>query len=355
MKLPPHNEVLRLVSEAFGPSGHEDDVREIISKLISPFVDDLQTDAVGNLIATRKGKSEKVLMLDAHTDEIGIIVRHIDDKGFLRFAKIGGWDDRLFAAHRVVLRNSKGKFYYGVIGMVPPHLLTDEKSKGAIAAEDYFIDIGANSRREAERRGVAVGDVGVLSYPFAEIAKGVYVGKAFDDRAGCVLLIAVLEALATGEVRTPLTVKANFATSEEVGLRGARVAAFGIRPQVALALEGTIGADFPGIPPEKCICRQGAGPVISVMDNTVLIPKRMSEFLIACAKAAKVPYQIKMPSYGGTDAGAIQQAREGILAGVIALPCRYIHSPNCTMRWKDFEDTLALTLQAVARIHTLID
>ncbi|MBM3324571.1 MAG: M42 family metallopeptidase [Calditrichaeota bacterium] len=354
MKLPPHKEILRLLSEAFGPSGHEDDVRALISNLIEPLVDDIQTDAMGNLIATRKGKSEKVLMLDAHTDEIGVIVRHIDDKGFLRFAKIGGWDDRLFAAHRVTLRTSKGKFYYGVVGMVPPHLLKDEKAKAPIAAEDYFIDIGASNRKEAEKRGVAVGDVGVLSYPFAEIAKGVYVGKALDDRAGCALLVAVLEALATRKARTPLTVKANFATSEELGLRGARVAAFGIRPDVGLALEGTIGADFPGVSADKCICSQGSGPVITVMDNTMMVPRRMSDFLIACAKAAKVPYQIKMPSYGGTDAGAIQQARAGILAGAIAVPCRYLHSPNTTLLWKDFEDTLTLSLQAVARIHNLV-
>jgi len=354
MKLPSHLEILRLLSEAFGPSGHEDDVRALVSDMIEPFVDDLKTDALGNLIASRKGKSEKVLMLDAHTDEVGIIVRHIDEKGFLRFSKIGGWDDRLFAGHRVTLRNTKGRFYYGVIGMAPPHVVPEEKAKSAIAAEDYFIDIGARSRRDAERRGVAIGDVGILAYPFAEIAKGVYAGKAFDDRAGCALLVLTLEALASGKVRTPLTVKANFATSEEVGLRGAHVAAFGIRPDVALALEGTIGADFPGIPPEKCICSQGAGPVLSVMDRTMIFRKPMTDFLIACAKAAKVPYQIKMPAYGGTDAGAIHQARAGVLAGAIAVPCRYLHSPNTTLLWKDFEDTLALTFQAVRRIHTLV-
>ncbi len=353
MNLPSNVEILRLLSDAFGPSGHEDDVREHVSQLIEPFVDDIRTDALGNLIATRKGTSDKVLMLDAHTDEVGIIVRYIDDKGFLRFAKIGGWDDRLFAGHRVTLRTAKGKFYYGVIGMPPPHIT--EGDKKAIAAEDYFIDIGAKSRREAERRGVGVGDVGTLAYPFSEIAKGVYIGKAFDDRAGCVLLIATLAALASGKVRTPLTVKANFATSEEVGLRGARVAAFGIAPDVALALEGTIGADFPGIAPEKCICSLGAGPAISVMDRTMVFPRRMTDFLVACAKAAKVPCQIKMPAIGGTDAGAIHQSRAGVLTGAIAVPCRYIHGPNSLLLWKDFESSLALTFQAVRRIHTLIE
>lgn len=346
-------ETLRRLSEAFGPSGHEDDVREIIQELIEPFVDDMKTDALGNLIATRQGISDKVLMLDAHTDEVGIIVRHIDDRGFLRFTKIGGWDDRMFAGHRVTLRNAKGKFYFGIVGMAPPHLT--EGDKKAIAAEDYFIDIGAKSKRDAERRGVGIGDVGVLAYPFAEITKGVYVGKAFDDRAGCVMLIAALEALDTGKVRTPLTVKANFATSEEVGLRGARAAAFGIRPDVALVLEGTIGADFPGIPSEKCICSMGAGPVLSVMDRTIIIPRRMTDFLIACAKAARVPYQIKKPAIGGTDAGAIHQTRSGVLSGAIAVPCRYIHGPNSMLLWKDFENMLALTLQAVRRIHTLIE
>jgi len=158
---PSAKEILRDLCDMFGPSGHEDDVRDYITKLIRPFVDEMKTDPSGNLIALRKGKSKKKLMLDAHTDEVGIMVRHIDDNGFLRFAKLGGWDDRIFPGHRVKLRTHDGEFYYGVIGMAPPHVLTAEQTSKTIKAEDYFIDIGALSADDVAERGAAMGDVGV--------------------------------------------------------------------------------------------------------------------------------------------------------------------------------------------------
>jgi putative aminopeptidase FrvX len=346
--------LVRDLSNAFGPSGYEDDVREYISHLIAPLVDDLHVDATGNLIAMRKGRSAKRLMLDAHTDEVGIMVRYIDDKGFLRFAKIGGWDDRVFAGHRVKLRSQNGRFYHGVIGMAPPHVLTDEQKNKTVKAEDYFVDIGASSPEEAAESGAAVGDVGVLDYPFAKMGADHFIGKAFDDRLGCALLILILKAMKEGKLRTPLTVYANFATSEELGMRGARTAAFGIDPDVAIAVEGTIGGDFPGVPPDRCPSSQRKGPVISVVDNTIMVPRRMADFMIECAERAQVAHQIKMPSYGGTDAGAIHLSRAGVLSGALAVPCRYIHAPNGTFFWPDFEATLTLLTEVVKRVHTLL-
>lgn len=348
-------EILHELSNAFGPSGYEDDVRDYITTLVKPLVDDIRTDAVGNLIVMRKGKNAKKLMLDAHTDEVGIMVRFIDDNGFLRFAKIGGWDDRIFAGHRVKLRTREGKFYHGVIGMTPPHVLTEEQRGKTIKGEDYFLDIGATSAEDAANRGVSVGDVGVLDYPFAELGPDTYVGKAFDDRAGCAQLILMLKALADGKIKTPLTVYANFATSEELGLRGAKVAAYSIDPDVAIAVEGTIGSDFPGVAAEKRPCAQRKGPVISIIDNTIMVPRRMADFMIECAAKAKVEYQIKMPAYGGTDAGSIHLSRAGVLTGVVAVPVRYIHSPNGTLYWPDFEDTTRLLEEMVKRVHTLVE
>ncbi|MBU0508082.1 M42 family metallopeptidase [bacterium] len=352
---PSTKELLVQLCQAFGPSGHEDDVRSLITGLIRPFVDDLDTDASGNLIAVRKGRSGKKLMLDAHTDEVGIMVRYMDENGFLRFAKLGGWDDRVFAGHRVKLRTRGGSFYHGIIGMQPPHVLTEEQRSKTIKAEDYFIDVGALSAEDAQERGIAVGDVGVLDYPVLEFAPDHWVGKAFDDRVGCLLVIQVLRALAEGRIKTPLTVYASFSTSEELGLRGARVAAYGINPDVALALEGTIGADFPGVPAERKPCSLRKGPVISVIDSTFLVPRKMTDFLFDCAKRAKVEYQVKMPIYGGTDAGAIHQTRAGVLTGVIAVASRYIHSPNSTLYWPDYERTEKLVMEAVKRIHTLVE
>jgi tetrahedral aminopeptidase len=351
---PASTEILRRLSDAFGPSGHEEEVRDYITSLIRPLVDDLHVDALGNLIAVRQGKGSKKLMLDAHTDEVGVMVRHIDENGFLRFAKLGGWDDRLFAGHRVKLRSRNGQFYHGVIGMAPPHVLSEDQRGKAIKAEDYFIDIGATTADDAATRGVAVGDPGVLDYPCFESSPNYWIGKAFDDRAGCLLLILALKALADGRVKTPLTVYVNFATSEELGMRGARVAAYGIDPDVAIALEGTIGSDFPGVAADRRPCSLRKGPVITLADNTLLVPRKMSDFLVECARRAKVEYQFKMPTYGGTDAGAIQQTRAGVLSGVIAVACRYIHSPNGILYWPDLLASEKLMLEAVRRVHTLI-
>jgi endoglucanase len=352
---PTYEEILRNLSEAFGPSGHEEDVRAYISDLVKHMVDEIQEDAVGNLIVLKQGKSKKKLMLDAHTDEIGVMVRFIDENGFLRFAKLGGWDDRLFPAHRVKLRSRSGKFYHGVIGMSPPHVLTEEQRGKVIKAEDYFIDIGAASAEDAASIGAAVGDVGVIAYPFVEFAPKCFVGKAFDDRAGCLLLIAALKAIHEGRVKTPLTVYGNFATSEEVGMRGAKVAAYSIDPDVAVALEGTIGADFPGVPADRRPCSQRGGPVIAVIDSSIIVPRKMSNFMLDCATRLKIPHQIKMPIYGGTDAGSIHLTRKGILSGVIAVPCRYIHSPNTTLYWPDLEHSIKLVEEVVRRIHTLVE
>ena len=280
--------------------------------------------------------------------------RHIDEHGFLRFAKLGGWDDRLFPGHRVKLRSRDGSYYYGVVGMAPPHVLTEEARKKVPVADDFFIDIGAVSAEDARARGAAVGDPGVLEYPFMEFAPQHYMGKAFDDRVGCALLVCLLKQIADGKVSTPLEIHANFATSEELGLRGAHVAAFGIEPEVAIALEGTIGSDFPGVPADRCVCSQRQGPVISVIDNSMVVRRKMSDLMFSAAKERDILHQVKMPIFGGTDAGAISQTRAGVLAGVIAVPCRYIHSPNSTLYWPDFEATLTLASEVVRRVHTLL-
>jgi endoglucanase len=233
--------------------------------------------------------------------------------------------------------------------------LSDEARGKAIKGEDYFVDIGAESAEDAERIGARVGDPGVLEYPFLDFLPEHSLGKAFDDRVGCLLLIYLLKAIADGRVQPKLNVYANFATSEEVGLRGAKVAAFAIDPDVAIALEGTIGSDFPGVPVDKRPCSQRLGPVISVIDSSIIVPRKMSDFMLNCAEKKKIPYQVKMPIFGGTNAGSIHLSRTGVLTGVLAVPCRYIHSPNTTIYWPDFDHSLALLEECVRRIHTLVE
>jgi len=337
--------LLRELSDAFGVSGFENEVRERVDEAIRPFVDDIEVDPLGNLIATRGGTDDRILMLDAHTDEVGFLVKWIDDAGFLRFAPLGGWDERIIPGHRVEIRTRSGEIRYGVIGASPPHILAPEERKAPIPLEKLFIDIGATSRHEATDMGVRIGDPLTIHYPFLELADGYVTGKAFDDRAGCTVLIETARRLA--DVDLPMKTVFSFSFGEEVGLRGARTAAFRIDPDLALAVEGTIGADTPGVNEENQPTRLGRGPAISVADRSIIAEPRIVRALEGAAEEAAIPYQYKLPTYGGSDAGAIHLSRGGIPAGIVSVPCRFIHSPISTLRLNDLENTIRLVVRFV--------
>ena len=333
-------DLLRELSDAFGVSGFEQDVRKVIEKHIAPYVDEMSVDALGNLHAIRRGQDARVLMLDAHTDEVGFMVKWIDERGYLRFAPIGGWDERIVPGHRVVIQTRSGEMRHGVIGSAPPHILDPEARKRPIPIEKMFIDIGATSRHEAADMGVRIGDPLTIHYPFTELHDGYVTGKAFDDRAGCAVLLETARRLA--DVELPMTTVFAFVFGEEVGLRGARTAAYTIQPDLALAVEGTIGADMPGVPEESQPVRLGQGPAISVADRSIIVSRKLIEALENVAEAEAIPYQYKLPTYGGTDAGAIHLSRGGVLAGTVSVPCRFIHSPTSCLRLNDFENTVRL-------------
>jgi len=333
-------DLLRELSDAFGVSGFEDEVRGLIEARIRPFVDEVTVDPLGNLIATRAGTGERVLMLDAHTDEVGFMVKWIDDDGFLRLAAIGGWDERIIPGHRVEIRTRAGELRHGVIGTSPPHILSPEERKSPIPLDKLFVDVGATSRHEAADMGFRIGDPLTIHYPFVEVTDGYVTGKAFDDRAGCAVLLETAGRLA--ETDLPMKTVFSFSFGEEVGLRGARTAAYQIKPDLAIALEGTIGADTPGVPDENQPTRLGRGPAISLADRSIIVSPKVVKALEAAADAAAIPYQYKLPTYGGCDAGAIHLTRGGVLAGVLSVPCRFIHSPISTLRLNDYENTVRL-------------
>jgi putative aminopeptidase FrvX len=338
-------ELLRELSDAFGVSGFEDEVREVLRARVSPFVDSVTVDPLGNLIALRKGKDSRVLMLDAHMDEVGFIVKWVDDKGYVRFAPLGGWDERILGGHRVVLRTRAGKKRLGVIGSAPPHILSAEERAKPIPIDKMFVDVGATSRQEASDLGVEIGDPFTIHYPFSEIAEGYVTGKALDDRAGCAVLIETARRLAEEEL--PMTTAFSFAFGEELGLRGATTAAFHIDPAFALAVEGTIGADMPGIAEENQPTRLGRGPAVSVADRSIVVSPKVVRALEKIADENGIPYQYKLPTYGSTDAGAIHLTRGGVLSGIVSVPCRFIHSPVSTLRMNDFENTIRLVTSFV--------
>jgi putative aminopeptidase FrvX len=337
--------LLRELSDAFGVSGFEDEVRGRIEERVRPYVDDVNVDPLGNLIASRDGNDERVLMLDAHMDEVGFLVKWIDDGGFLRIVPIGGWDERIIPGHRVEIRTRSGETRHGVIGTSPPHILSEKERTRPIPLEKLFVDVGATSRQEASDMGIRIGDPLTIHYPFLELADGYVTGKAFDDRAGCAVLIETACRLA--EVELPMKTVFSFAFGEEVGLRGARTAAYRIDPDLALAVEGTIGADTPGVDEENQPTRLGRGPAISVADRSIIVSPRVVAALESAAEAASIPYQHKLPTYGGSDAGAIHLTRGGVLAGIVSVPCRFIHSPISTLRLNDFENSIRLVAEFV--------
>jgi tetrahedral aminopeptidase len=356
MRTGPVIELLRELCNAHGVSGYEDEVRGIVEQHVRPLVDDIRVDPLGNLIATRKAAAADAptLMLDAHMDEIGMVVSHVEPSGYLRFALVGGWDERVLPAHAVIIRTREGNKVRGVIGVQPPHIQREEDRKKPYAADALFIDIGARSREEVAAMQVRIGDSAVPFYPLAELAHGAIVAKALDDRAGCAVLIRVLEEL-HGAGDLPVNVAAVFSTFEEVGARGAHVAAYSVDPQVALILEGTTACDFPGVPEARNPADQGSGPAITIMDRTTHCAPAVVRMLGDVATKNGIPHQYKRPIFGGTDAARVHMARGGVLAGVVSVPCRYIHSPHATLRVEDLENTVRLVTAFARECRSLLD
>lgn len=338
--------LLEKLSNAHGISGYEGGVREVIKKEIESCVDEIKVDNFGNLIAIKKGKAPSV-MIAAHMDEIGLMVKYIDDEGFIRFAKVGGWFDQTLVNQRVVLHTKKG-MVTGVIGSKPVHVMKTEDKKKAIEAKDMFIDIGASSRDEAEAMGVEPGVTASLDQRLAALANDRVTGKAFDDRAGSAVLIAALQHIA-GMKLAP-SVMGVFTVQEEVGLKGARTSAFGLNPDVGIAIDTCIPGDHPGIKKTDSAVQIGKGPSITVMDaggRGVISHPRVLEWLRETAKAKGVPYQMDVTESGTTDASAISLTREGIPSGVISVATRYIHTPVEVLSLKDLAQTADLVVAAI--------
>lgn len=334
--------VLRSLSDAFGVCGFEDDVRAVVQDLIAPLVDDMRVDTLGNLIATRRGAGDDLptLMIDAHMDEIGFMVQFIEDSGFVRFCTIGGWDVRIIPSHTMTIVADDGRRIKGVVGTTPPHVLPPAERERGHRIEDLFLDIGATSAEEAAAMGVRIGAPAVIGYPFEQYTPNVVCGKGLDDRGGCAVLVRTLQALAGQSL--DINIAAVFSVSEEVGLIGATTATYQVHPDLALVLEGTICVDTPGTPPARVPTRAGKGPAITVADGGQIVRSRMVRALTEAGDSNDIPWQYKLPPFGGTNGRAVQVSREGVLAGCVSLPVRYIHSPFSLLRLDDFEHTVQL-------------
>ncbi len=339
--------LLKELSDAFGVSGHEDAVRQLILDTIEDWVDEHHVDALGNLIAFKKGTGDvrRKVMIAAHMDEVGLMIMHVEKEGSLRFRPVGGIDHRVLLAKKVLIGDDRVP---GVIGMKPIHLLERKERQRVPEVKELSIDIGASSKEEAERL-VKIGDYAAFDVSFSELGGGLRTakGKAFDDRAGCAVLVELLRD------SYPFDLYAAFTVQEEVGLRGARVAAYSIAPDLAFALEGTICDDLPKKRDVSPTTELGAGPAITIMDRSVIADRRLVKLLVDTAEQNRIPYQFKQPGLGGTDAGAIHRTREGVPSAVVAVPARYIHSPTCLLSLNDFENTVRLMRATLAKVNEL--
>jgi endoglucanase len=341
--------LLQKLSEAFGVSGQEDAVRALLLEEIRGKVDECRVDGVGNLIARKKaaagGDGGFRLLLAAHMDEVGLMITQAEDSGMLRFAKVGGIDDRVLPARPV--RIGKGRVP-GVVTFKPVHLTEKAERDQVVASKNLLIDIGASTKAEAEKL-VSRGDLAVFDVPFVELSGGgsawrTVQGKAFDDRAGCAMLADLL-----GE-RFPFALSAAFTVQEEVGLRGAQVAAFAEAPAAAVVLECTGANEVPTKKDVSPSTRLGGGPAITIMDRSFIADERLVRHFTAAAQRLAIPFQFKQPTIGGTDAGAIHKSRSGVPSLVISLPCRYIHAPAGILNLNDFDAALALLREALPGI-----
>ena len=318
-----------------GVSGDEERVRDFIRNQAQPYADSIRTDALGNLIVFKKGKRStgNKLLLAAHMDEVGVIVTHITDEGYLKFDFVGGVDRRVAIGKSVVLGEQQ---ISGVIGLKAIHLVSREEQKKTPKTDAMYIDIGAKDKDEAMKL-VQLGTYGAFVGDPEPFGDGFLKAKAIDDRVGCAVMLKLMQE------ELPLDVTLAFTTQEEVGTRGAFGAAFSVEPEIALVLETTTAADLPGVEDHRKVCAPGKGPVISYMDGSTIYDRELFEGLRRLAQDNGIPWQTKEYIAGGNDARTIQRSKAGVRVAAMSAAVRYLHAPASVGSIADFENMLKLT------------
>jgi len=321
-------ELIRKMVEGFGPSGFEERIRADIRKEIKGLADEIRVDALGNLIALRRGteKECKTIMAAAHMDEIGAMVSYIDKDGFVRLTPLGGVLPLYEVGGRIQFENGT----VGVINREKP-----EKPGDAPNFNTIYVDVGATSPKDCP---VQIGDTGVFLQPMVEMGDRI-VAKALDDRIACAIMIQAMKELKGRNL--PHNVCFVFTVQEEVGVRGATTGAYGINPDLGIAVDVTFATDTPK-PPMKMDVALGKGAAIKIKDSGMIVQPRVKDWMIATAEREKIPYQREVLPGGSTDASAIQRSRAGVPAGCISVPCRYIHSPSEVVSYSDVQACVKL-------------
>jgi tetrahedral aminopeptidase len=337
-------ELLKKIAETPGISGREDQVRALILEELRSLTDEVSVDRLGNIIALKRGKSERRVMLAAHMDEIGFIVKHIDSRGFIRIQPVGGFDPRVLFAQRVLVHGYAGQTLRGVLmpASKPIHLLGDEKP--AARLDDLFIDLGLSG--EQVRANVEVGDMITMDRTL-EVVGDMVVSKSLDDRASLFVMLEALRALQSHEV----TIFAVATVQEEVGLRGAATAAYQVQPDVSVALDVTLAGDLPGSADQDAVTRLGEGTAIKIFDSSHISNHKLVRHFRDLAKRHNIRYQLEVLPRGGTDAGAMQRVREGSPTITLSTPTRYVHTVNEMIHQADLEASIALLARYLEDAH----
>jgi len=322
-------ELIKKLTQTFGPSGSEEGVLEIIKQEIKDYCDEITYDALGNMICKKKGNGRKI-MVAAHADEIGIMITHIDDEGFLRFTTIGGVYVDQILGRRVSFKN-------GTVGVIGVEHLEDKKD---FRLEKLYIDIGVKNKEEALKL-VNIGDSASFAGEFVEEGDRL-ISKAFDDRIGCYVAIEALKSC-----KTDNEVYFVFTAQEEVGTRGAAASAYNIHPDFAIAVDVTSTGDTPKA--RKMAVSLGKGAAIKVMDRSIIVNPDIRENMIKTAKENNIPYQLEVLEFGGTDAGPIHMTKGGIPSGVISIPTRYVHSVSEMVDKNDVEACIKLLVKLLEK------
>lgn len=341
--------MLKELTDARGIPGNEKEPREVMKKYLSPYVDEIEQDHLGSLIGRKTGKEGgPKILIAGHLDEVGFMVSKIDDKGFIRFQTVGGWWSQVMLAQRVTIVTKKGDIT-GVIGSKPPHILSPEARKKPVEIQDMFIDIGASSKEEAEEWGVRPGDMIVPYFEFTVMNnEKMLLAKAWDNRIGCAIAIDVMKELKGSD--HPNVVYSVGNVQEEVGLRGAKTSTYKINPDIGFSVDVGIAGDTPGVTEKEAMGKLGAGPQIILYDASLVSHKGLRDFVTNVADELKIPYQFDVIPRGGTDAGSIHLAHQGVPTIAITIATRYIHSHAAILHRDDYENTVKLLVEVIKRL-----
>ena len=331
--------ILKTLTELPGVSGRETAVREYLKNLLKDSADEIRTDALGNLIVFKKGSSNKNLLFCAHMDEVGLMIHFVDERGFLRFVTVGGIDPRTLLAQRVRVQ-TKSDALLGIIDTKPAHITTEADRGKALGVKELFIDLGLSA--EEVKKRVEPGDWAVLDRSYEEFGDGKISAKALDNRAGVFVLAEVVRAL-----KNPFyNVYAVFTVQEEVGLRGATTAAYGVNADVSLCLDTTGAADIPGCAPQDYICSLGGGVGLTALDARTITPENLFNELKQICDTHNIRRQVRVAPRGGNDAGAVHLSKTGVPTCGLSVPTRNIHSNVEIVSKQDLEDTFRLAYWA---------